>query len=127
MKKNKILIIDLEYCFENANTMIVERITNLLRMKYDVDVATYDIGRTNRLKNREADVIKIPYYSLRKSRNTVNLGVNRKAAYFVRIAGFENPPYMEFFKKMRNFRGKEFTRLMILCYNIHGISPPFML
>ena len=52
---------------------------------------------------------------------------DRKAAYFVRIAGFENPSYMEFFKKMRNFRGKEFTRLMIMCYNIHGISPPFML
>ena len=43
------------------------------------------------------------------------------------IAGFKNPSYMEFFKKTRNFRGKEFTRLVIMCYNIHGISPPFML
>ena len=39
---------------------------------------------------------------------------DRKPTYFVRIAGFENLSYMEFFKKMRNFRGKEFTRLMIL-------------
>ena len=76
MKKNKILIIDLEYCFENANTMIVERIANLLQLKYNVDVATYDIGSTNRLKNRNVDVIKIPYYSLRKSKNTANLGVS---------------------------------------------------
>ena len=87
MKKNKILIIDLEYCFENANTMIVERITNLLRMKYDVDVATYDIGTANRLKNRDVDVIKIPYYSLRRNMNTADINVSdvmRLGLYFLK-------------------------------------------
>lgn len=75
MRKNKILIIDLEYCFENANTMIVERITRLLQMKYDVDVATYDIGKKNRLETRDSGVIKIPYYSLKKTVNTAKIGV----------------------------------------------------
>lgn len=41
--------------------------------------------------------------------------------YLNNIAGFANPSYMEFVKEMRSFRGKEFTKLMII-YNYELIS-----
>lgn len=52
---------------------------------------------------------------------------HRKAAYLIGIARFEKLANMKFFDKMRNIRRKEFTGMMIMCYNIHGISPPFVL
>ena len=51
----------------------------------------------------------------------------REAANLIGIAGLEYLANMEFFQETRYFWRKMFTKDMILWYNVHGISPPFML
>lgn len=72
----KILIIQLDYCFENANTIIIERIFHQLKQDYDVDIATYDAKGANHQFVSDLNCIKtVKYYSLNTAMNTANLGI----------------------------------------------------
>ena len=54
-------------------------------------------------------------------------GQNLETAQLVCVASAKNLSDMEFCKKLQNLRRNQFTGVMMMCYNIHGISPPFVL
>lgn len=75
-KNKRILVIHLDYCFENANTIIVERILHQLNQDYDVDIATYDVKGANHQYGSDLERIKtVKYYSLNRAMNTANLEI----------------------------------------------------
>lgn len=71
MKKN-VLIIDLEYYAENANTLILDRLWSALDEAYNVTVGCFSPQNT-RTFNKNKNIIKVPYYSLNKQINTAKL------------------------------------------------------
>ena len=54
-------------------------------------------------------------------------GHDLKATHLVRIAAAKNLSDMEFCKEFQDLRSNWFTGVMMMCYNIHGIGPPFVL
>lgn len=54
-------------------------------------------------------------------------GHDRKAAQLVGIAASQDLADMEFSKELLNLGRSSFTGVMMIWYNIHGISPPFVL
>lgn len=54
-------------------------------------------------------------------------GHDRKAAQLVGIAAPQDPADMELSKELLNLGRSCFTGVMVMWYNIHSISPPFVL
>ena len=54
-------------------------------------------------------------------------GQHFEATQLLCIATAKDLPDMEFRKEFQDLRINWFTGVMMMCYNIHGISPPFVL
>lgn len=71
MKKRSILIIDLEYYINNANTLIINRISKLLSKSFNVTISTYNPLNTRKMESEgDIKIEVVPYYSLNAAMNS---------------------------------------------------------
>lgn len=66
----KVLVVDLEYYNENANTLIIKRMCNCLAKEYEVTMVTYCPAGARHINSSAFSIIQIPYYSLNKALNS---------------------------------------------------------